>query len=223
MRIVVVEDEPAIADFLVRGLEAAGYEVALATDGEAGERLILDGEADLVVLDVMLPGRRRARGPRLDPPGPAAAAGDHPERQGRGRGPDRRTRQRRDRLRDEALRGARAPGADPRPPAHRRGRGRPAARGRARGRPDQPAGLAVGARRSSLSPREFALLACFARHPGQALSRDRLLSEAWGYDHDPGTNVVDVYVGYLRRKLGDPSPIETVRSAGYRLQAGEEA
>ena len=57
MRIVVVEDEPAIADFLVRGLGAAGYEVALATDGEAGERLILDGEADLVVLDRMLPGR----------------------------------------------------------------------------------------------------------------------------------------------------------------------
>src|SRR5690349_3425737 len=57
MRIVVVEDEPAIADFLVRGLEAAGYSVALASDGPSGERLVLDGEADLVVLDVMLPGK----------------------------------------------------------------------------------------------------------------------------------------------------------------------
>jgi DNA-binding response OmpR family regulator len=73
----------------------------------------------------------------------------------------------------------------------------------------------------ALSPREFSLLACFARHPGEALSRDRLLAEAWGYEHDPGTNVVDVYVGYLRRKLGDPKAIETVRSTGYRLAAGE--
>ena len=72
----------------------------------------------------------------------------------------------------------------------------------------------------ALSPREFSLLACFARHPGQALSRERLLAEAWGYEHDPGTNVVDVYVGYLRRKLGDPAAIETVRSAGYRLAGG---
>ena len=57
MRIVVVEDEPAIADFLVRGLEAAGYAVALANDGPGGEKLILEGEADLVILDLMLPGR----------------------------------------------------------------------------------------------------------------------------------------------------------------------
>ena len=73
----------------------------------------------------------------------------------------------------------------------------------------------------ALSPREFSLLACFARHPGEALSRERLLAEAWGYEHDPGTNVVDVYVGYLRRKLGDPAAIETVRSAGYRLPKGD--
>ena len=58
------------------------------------------------------------------------------------------------------------------------------------------------------------------RHPGQVLSRQQILSAVWGYDFDPGTNVVEVYVGYLRRKLalsGSPAPIETLRSVGYRL------
>jgi DNA-binding response OmpR family regulator len=64
------------------------------------------------------------------------------------------------------------------------------------------------------------LLAYFVRHPNQVLSRDQILSAVWGYDFDPGTNVVEVYVGYLRRKLATPThpaPIETVRSVGYRL------
>jgi DNA-binding response OmpR family regulator len=71
-----------------------------------------------------------------------------------------------------------------------------------------------------LSAREFDLLAYFMRHPGQVLSREQILSAVWGYDFDPGTNVVEVYVGYLRRKLavnGNPAPIETLRSVGYRL------
>ena len=71
-----------------------------------------------------------------------------------------------------------------------------------------------------LSPREFDLLAYFMRHPNQVLSREQILSAVWGYDYDPGTNVVEVYVGYLRRKLartGEPPPIETVRSVGYKL------
>ena len=68
--------------------------------------------------------------------------------------------------------------------------------------------------------REFALLACFARHPARPSRGIGCWPEAWGYDHDPGTNVVDVYVGYLRRKLGDPAAIETVRSAGYRSRRG---
>jgi DNA-binding response OmpR family regulator len=76
----------------------------------------------------------------------------------------------------------------------------------------------VGGRRVSLSAREFALLQAFVSHPGQILSRQELLSMAWGMDFDPQTNLVDVYVGYLRRKLSEPA-IETVRGAGYRLQA----
>ena len=67
--------------------------------------------------------------------------------------------------------------------------------------------------------REFALAEAFLRHPDQVLSREQLLSQVWGFDFDPGSNVVDVYVRYLRRKLGE-GRIETMRGAGYRLRAG---
>ncbi len=69
-----------------------------------------------------------------------------------------------------------------------------------------------------LSAREFALLELFLRHPDQVLSREQLLARVWGYDFDPGSNVVEVYVGYLRRKLG-AAHVETVRGMGYRLRA----
>jgi DNA-binding response OmpR family regulator len=75
----------------------------------------------------------------------------------------------------------------------------------------------VGGRTFSLSAREFALLQAFVGHPSQVLSRQELLSMAWDMDFDPGTNLVDVYVGYLRRKLGE-ALIETVRGSGYRLR-----
>jgi DNA-binding response OmpR family regulator len=74
--------------------------------------------------------------------------------------------------------------------------------------------------RVHLSAKEFELLAYLMRHRGQVLSRQQLLSAVWGYDHDPHTNILEVYVSYLRRKLGaagHPAPIVTVRSVGYRL------
>jgi two-component system OmpR family response regulator len=74
-----------------------------------------------------------------------------------------------------------------------------------------------------LTAREFELLAYLMRHPGQVLSRSQILNAVWGYDHDPGTNVLDVYMSYLRGKLRsgpDDAPIETVRNAGYRLAVG---
>jgi DNA-binding response OmpR family regulator len=77
---------------------------------------------------------------------------------------------------------------------------------------------AVEGRTVDLSAREFTMLEVLMQHPGQVLSREQLLSHVWGYDYDPGSNVVDVYVGYLRKKLG-PSSIETVRGMGYRLAA----
>jgi DNA-binding response OmpR family regulator len=80
--------------------------------------------------------------------------------------------------------------------------------------------VTVAGRTVSLSAREFSLVQAFLMHPGQALSRQELLSMAWGMDFDPQTNLVDVYVGYLRRKLGE-TVIETVRGTGYRLRAGD--
>jgi DNA-binding response OmpR family regulator len=74
----------------------------------------------------------------------------------------------------------------------------------------------VGDRVVELATREFALLETLMQHPGQPVRREQLLKEVWGYDHDPGTNVVDVYIGYLRKKLGKKA-IETVRGIGYRL------
>jgi DNA-binding response OmpR family regulator len=76
----------------------------------------------------------------------------------------------------------------------------------------------VDGREVELSAREFALAETFFRNPGQVLSREQLLSLVWGYDRDPGSNVVDVYVGYLRRKLGNDL-IVTARGMGYRLDA----
>lgn len=77
--------------------------------------------------------------------------------------------------------------------------------------------VTAGDRTTDLSSREFLLLESFLRHPGQVLSREQLLSQVWGYDFDPGSNVVDVYVRYLRRKIG-AAAIETVRGMGYRLR-----
>ncbi len=77
----------------------------------------------------------------------------------------------------------------------------------------------IADRSVDLSDREFRLLYHLVSHPGEVVSRERLLSEVWGYSFDPGSNVVDVCIRRLRKKLGSPSPIETVRHAGYRLVA----
>lgn len=75
----------------------------------------------------------------------------------------------------------------------------------------------VGDRPVELSTREFLMLEVFLRHPMQVMTREQLLDRIWGYDYDPGTNIVNVYVGHLRRKIGDDR-LETVRGAGYRLR-----
>ncbi len=80
---------------------------------------------------------------------------------------------------------------------------------------------AINGNSFELTAREFALLETFIRHPDQVLSREQLLSHVWGYDFDPGSNVVDSYVRYLRNKLG-PNSIETVRRMGYRLRVAPE-
>jgi DNA-binding response OmpR family regulator len=223
MRILVVEDERAIADFVARGLESEGYAVTCVHDGESGETLALTGRFDLLVLDVMLPGRsgteilRAVR--KVDGQVPVILLTARAEVEDRVSGLD-----------------AGATDYVTKPFAFEELAARIRAHLR---RPDQgdATELEVGDLRLNLlkrtvhrageeihlSAREFDLLAYLMRHPGQVLSREQLLNGVWGYDYDPGTNVVGVYIAYLRRKLavGDlPDPIETLRSVGYRLAEG---
>lgn len=219
MEILVVEDEAAIADFLERGLKGAGYGISVAADGEEGERLALTGNFDLVVLDRMLPKRdgmevlaaiKRAR-PTL-PVILLTAKGEIGDR----------------------VEGLDLGATDyiTKPFAFEELAAR--VRVRLREPSGEPASLEVGGikldlldRRAErdgisvrLADREAELLAYLMRRPGQICSREQILSSVWGYDHDPGTNVVQVYIGYLRRRLsrpGSPLPLETVRSVGYRL------
>ena len=220
-RIVVIEDEPGIADFITRGLNAAGFAVQTAFDGDAGLALALGHEVDLVVLDLMLPGRSGAE--ILD-----ELADDRPGLPiivltARGELADR-------------VRGLHAGAVDymVKPFALAELDARIRAQLRVHHRTPETmlrcAGLTVDllARRVSrdgrlirLTTTEFDLLAFLMRHPGQVLDRTQILRSVWGTDHDPQTNIVDVYVGYLRRKLQAPGIISAVRSRGYRL--GEDS
>ena len=222
MTLLVVEDEERVASFLEKGLRAHGYDVEWVQTGEDALRRLIDPGISLVILDLGLPGLDglevleclRERGSAV--PVLVLSA--------RGRVDDR-------------VKGLNV-GADDylgKPFAFEEllARVRANLRGRATGSPGvlQAGGVGidllrrevtVDGRAVSLSAREFALLKAFADHPGQVLSRQELLSMAWGVNFDPGTNLVDVYVGYLRRKLGE-TVIDTVRGAGYCLRAdGQE-
>ncbi len=215
-RILIAEDEPRITRFLVKGLRAEGYATAVAADGDEALHLARSGEFDLMLLDLGLPKQdglrvlseiRRAsvklpvivvtaRGSADDiVTGLDSGADDYLAK------PFRLA---------ELLARVRA-----------RLRPLPALEATALVNGDLTLDLRtrqahVGDRVIDLSTREFALAETFFRHPGQVLSREQLLSRVWGYDYDPGSNVVDVYVRYLRTKLG-PERITTIRGAGYRL------
>ena len=219
VRILIVEDESAIADFIRRGLEADGYEVRVAADGVEGQRLALEAGCDLVILDRMLPGRdgldvlAAIRG--ADPALPVILLTARTQVEDRVEGLDRGAT-------DYLTKPFSFEELEARVRAHLR-----------TPRPESTVLRAAGieldqirrtARRSGetirLSAREAELLALLMRHPGEIVSRQRILAAVWGYDHDPGTNVVSVYIGYLRRRLtvgGEKPPIETIRSVGYRL------
>ncbi len=221
MEILIVEDEAGIADFLARGLEAEGYGVTVATDGIAGERLALSSATDLVVLDRMLPGRdgievlaaiRRAK-----PAVPVILLTAKAEVADRVEGLD-----------------LGATDYLTKPFAFEELLARIRARFRESGNGSETSLEAAGIRLDLLTreasrgdrvvrlpEREAKLLAYLMRHAGRVCTREEILSAVWEYEHDPGTNVVQVYVGYLRRRLGipaSPAPIETVRSVGYRLR-----
>ncbi|MEX1168661.1 MAG: response regulator transcription factor [Chloroflexota bacterium] len=216
-RILIAEDEPRIASFLEKGLRANGFTTTVTEDGRDALDLADSDDFDLLILDVGLPGRDgfsvlrelRARGRRL--PVVILTARDSVE---------------------DTVAGLEG-GADDYIPKPFRFE-ELLARVRARLRDDGVAEptvlrvgdasldlrtrrLAVGSRTVELTAREFALADVFFRHPGQVLSREQLLSHVWGYDYDPGSNVVEVYIRYLRQKLGE-SWITTVRGMGYRLE-----
>lgn len=215
-RILVVEDEPRISGFIAKGLRANGFTPTVVGDGVTGLDYAMTGEFDLVVLDIGLPGmdgftvldRLRsagnrtpvviltARGSSTDTvAGLEGGADDYMSKPFRFEELLARVRLR---LRDERA-------TEPTVLAH----GGLALDLRTRR-------ASVDGRTVELSAREFTLAETFLRNPGLVLSREQLLSRVWGYDFEPGSNVVDVYVRYLRRKLG-AHRIETVRGMGYRL------
>ena len=219
MRILVIDDEPRILGFLARGLEAEGFAVDVADTGPDALRCVRGNAYDLVLLDLLLPGvdgltvlqELHRDCPDL-PVMIVSARSDLPTK-----------------LRGFGL-GASDYLSKPFSFEELVARVRVAVRHR---RVDGDQVLQVGAlvldvaRREArigshatqLSDREFRLLHHLVEHPGEVISRERLLSEVWGYHFDPGSNVVDVCVRRLRKKLGAQAPIETVRHAGYRLVA----
>jgi DNA-binding response OmpR family regulator len=221
VEILVVEDESAIADFLARGLSREGFAVETAADGVEGQRLALDRPFDLVILDRMLPGRDglevlaavRRRKPAL-PVIVLTARGEVADRvEGLDCGAtDYVTKPF---AFEELLARVRA--------RLREAASEPSTALEAAGvrldlvtRQAQRDGVSV-----RLPEREAALLAHLLRHAGEVCGQEEILRAVWGHGHEPNTNVVQVYVGYLRRKLSlpdDPAPIETVRGRGYRLR-----
>ena len=221
-RVLVIEDEPGIVDFLSRGLETYGFDVESAADGVAGTERAVGEPFDLVVLDMMLPlrsglevlGQVREAKPGL-PVIILTARGEIEDRvTGLVAGAiDYLTKpfslsELAARIRAQLRVAAQAPtttltGGDVEVDLLTR--------------EVQRDGVAV-----RLSTTEFELLVYLLRNAGRVLSREQILRAVWGYEYDPGTNVVDVYVGYLRRKLrqnGETHPIVTVRSVGYRFDA----
>ena len=222
MRVLIVEDDTRIAAFLDKGLRAEGYSVTTAsTANEAEAALGLFNERlDLMLLDLGLPGgdgedilrRLRRRGSQL----PVIVLTARAEVTDRVRGLDAGAN-------DYVTKPFAFEELLARMRAVRRTVDLPGSHELIVGdlRLDTMSKVAWRAgRRIDLSPREWALLELFMRNPTRVLTRTHILSKVWQYDLDPGTNVVDVYVGYLRRKLNRPGLdqlIATVRGAGYRL------
>lgn len=215
-RILIVEDEARITSFLEKGLTSNGFTTSVAADAREGLGLARSGGFDLIILDLGLPDRdgmevlRDLRENDTRTPviiltareglddtvgGLESGADDYVTKPFRFEELLARVRVR--------LRERRAP----EPTVIRVGDAALDLRTRR---------VSIGDRSVELTAREFALAETFFRHPGQVLSREQLLSNVWGYDYDPGSNVVDVYVGYLRKKLGGDR-IRTMRGMGYRL------
>jgi DNA-binding response OmpR family regulator len=220
MRILLVEDEDRIASFIEKGLGAEGHGVDIAPTAARALEFVVSRDYDIVLLDLMLPdadGRSvlaRIREQNADLPVIVVSAQDDVD----------------DKV--ELLdAGANDYLTKPFAFAELTARIRANARGAQQSARVIESGelhldtvsrvATCGDMSVDLPSREFALLEYLMRHPGQVLSRQQILDAVWGFDFDTGSNVVDVYVGYLRRKLDPedgPSIIETVRGAGYRVR-----
>ena len=219
-RILIAEDEERIASFVEKGLRANGFSTQVAAEGEEALRLARSRRFDLLILDLGLPGKDgfevlrelREAGSQLpvviltarDSVGDTVAGLE-------GGADDYITKPFRF---EELLARVRV-----------RLRGERAAELTVLNAGDATLDLRmrqviVEGRAVDLSAREFALAELFFRHAGQVLSREQLLSHVWGYDFDPGSNIVDVYVGYLRKKLGKDR-ITSIRGMGYRFEKPE--
>lgn len=223
MRILVVEDERSLADFIAKALGADGYAVSLCHDGPSGEAAALTGDYALVILDVLLPGKDglevlrtvRAREPDLPVILLTARGAVEQKVEGLDLGAN-----------DYMTKPVSLEELSARVRAHLRAPGQREAsaleasdiRLDLRTRRVERDGHDV-----QLTAREFELLTYLMRHPDQVLSREQILNAVWGFDFDPKTKVLEVFIGYLRRKLDaasdDGDPIETVRNVGYRLRA----
>jgi DNA-binding response OmpR family regulator len=217
-RILIAEDEARIASFVEKGLRGNGFVTAVVGDGVAAYDLACAGGFDLLILDIGLPLSdgftvlRRLREAKVAIPVIILTARDSVS---------------------DTVAGLEG-GADDyiaKPFAFEELLARVRLRLRADRTPEvtvlrvsdlsldlRTRRAYVGDRAVDLSTREFALAEIFCRHPDQVLTREQLLSHVWGFDFDPGSNVVDVYVRYLRRKIG-AERIETVRGSGYRMKA----
>lgn len=216
--ILIADDEARIAGFIEKGLRSAGFATRIASDGAEALDLALTGEFDLLVLDVNMPrldgfqvlDELRGSGSRMPVIMLTARTDLNDTVAGLEGGADDYLGKpfRFDELLARIRLRMRAP-EEASAPAELRHR---------------DLSLDVRSRRAvlddgttvDLSAREFALAEELVRHAGQVLSREQLLSRVWGFDFDPGSNVADVYIGYLRQKLG-AGRIETVRGAGYRM------
>jgi DNA-binding response OmpR family regulator len=219
-RILIAEDEERITSFLEKGLRAHGFLTEIAPTGDDALRMARSGEFDLLILDLGLPGRD----------GLSVLS----ELRGEGRPLPVVILTARDSVRDTVV--GLEGGADDyvtKPFRFEELLARIRLRLRDE-REGEPTILSVGNaaldlrlrqvivddKVVGLSSREFALAEVLFRHAGQVLSREQLLSHVWGYDFDPGSNIIDVYIGYLRKKVGKER-ITSIRGMGYRLEREE--
>ena len=222
VRILVVEDERKVANFIRQGLTEEGHTVEVAPDGATALDLLVEGPPpDLVVLDLMLPKvdgfaiLKAARQRRVGTPVLILTARDSVADKVRGLDLGADDYLTKPFAFDEFLARVRA--------LLRRGTVAGTPRLQLGDLTLDPATREVwrGSRRITLTTREYALLEYFMRNPGRVLTRPMLAEHVWGLDFDPESNIVDVYVGYLRRKVDgpdDPRLVHTVRGAGYVLR-----